>query len=230
MATSGVKLYGGRPSPYVNRVEMALEMKSVDYELVEMNPYEKSELLIKLNPIHKKVPVLVHGDRPICESLIIVQYIDDAWTNGPSILPTDPYDRAIARFWAAFVDDKFFPLLRQMRDTKEEEAKRLVFEKVLEAFVLLEGAFITCSKGKAFFGGDTVGYLDIALGSFVGYLRVSEMMNANYKILDETKTPCLAGWAERLYSDSLVKDAMLDPHKLLESLTKLQALSKTDSD
>ena len=105
MATSGVKLYGGRPSPYVNRVVMALEMKSVDYELVEMNPYEKSELLIKINPIHKKIPVLVHGDRPICESLIIVQYIDDAWTNGPSILPTDPYDRATARFWAAFIDD-----------------------------------------------------------------------------------------------------------------------------
>ncbi|XP_047957698.1 glutathione S-transferase U17-like [Salvia hispanica] len=228
MATSGVKLYGGRPSPYVNRVVMALEMKSVDYELVEMNPYEKSELLIKINPIHKKIPVLVHGDRPICESLIIVQYIDDAWTNGPSILPTDPYDRATARFWAAFIDDNFFPLLREMREA-EEEAKRLVFEKVLEAFALLEEAFITISKGKAFFGGDTVGYLDIALGSFVGYLRLSEMLNANYKILDETKTPLLAEWAERLYSDSLVKDAMLDPQKLLESLTKFQAMPKTDS-
>ena len=111
----------------------------------------------------------------------------------------------------------------------EEEAKRLVFEKVLEAFALLEEAFITISKGKAFFGGDTVGYLDIALGSFVGYLRLSEMLNANYKILDETKTPLLAEWAERLYSDSLVKDAMLDPQKLLESLTKFQAMPKTDS-
>ncbi|XP_042047293.1 glutathione S-transferase U17-like [Salvia splendens] len=229
MATSGVKLYGGRLSPYVNRVVMALEMKSVDYELVEMYPYEKSELLIKLNPVHKKIPVLLHGDRLICESLIIVQYIDDAWTNGPSILPTDPYDRAIAQFWAAFVDDKFFPLLREMREAEEEEAKRLVFEKVLESFALLEEAFITISKGKAFFGGDTVGYLDIALGSFVGYLRVSEMLNANYKIVDETKTPRLAGWAERLYSDSLVKDAMLDPQMLLESLTKFQAMPKTDS-
>ena len=106
MTTSSVKLYGGQHSPYVNRVVMALEVKSVDYELVEMNPFEKPELLIKINPIHKKIPVLVHGDRPICESLIIVQYIDDAWTNGPSILPTDPYDRATAQFWAAFVDDE----------------------------------------------------------------------------------------------------------------------------
>ena len=35
----------------MNRVVMVLEMKSIDYELVEMNPYEKSELLIKINPI-----------------------------------------------------------------------------------------------------------------------------------------------------------------------------------
>ncbi|XP_057777072.1 glutathione S-transferase U17-like [Salvia miltiorrhiza] len=230
MATGGsVKLFGGPVSPYVNRVVMALEMKSVEYELVEMYPHQKPELLSKINPVHKKIPVLVHGDRPICESLIIVQYIDEAWTNGPSILPTDPYDRAIARFWAAFVDDKFFPLLRQMREADGEEAKMLVFEKVVEASLLLEEAFINCSKGKAFFGGDNVGYLDIALGSFVGHLRAMEMMNAAYKVLDETKTPRLAAWAERLYSDSLVKDVMLDPQELAERLKKFHAMSKPDS-
>ena len=106
----------------------------------------------------------------------------------------------------------------------------LVFEEVLEACVLFEDAFITCSKGKAFFGGENVGYLDIALGCFVGHLRLNEMMNPTYKILDETKTPCLAGWAERLYSDSLVKDVMPDLQKLQELLKKYQAVSKTVSD
>ncbi|XP_057777074.1 glutathione S-transferase U17-like isoform X2 [Salvia miltiorrhiza] len=216
MATSSVKLLGARQSPFVNRVVMALLMKSINYELVEMNPYLKPELLIKTNPVHKKIPVLLHGDRPICESLIIVQYIDEAWTNGPSILPTDPYDCAIARFWAAFFDDK-------IREAEGEDAKELVLEKIFEAFVLLEEAFINCSKGKAFFGGDSVGYLDIVVGSFVVYIRVAEMMNG-IKILDETKTPRLVGWAERLYSDSSLKDVLMDPQLLLEQLKRFQAM------
>ncbi|XP_057777075.1 glutathione S-transferase U17-like [Salvia miltiorrhiza] len=229
MATSGLKLLGARQSPFVNRVVMALEMKSIDYELVEMNRHEKPELLIKSNPVHRKIPVLLHGERPICESLIIVQYIDEAWNDGPTILPTGPHDRAIARFWAAFVDDKLVPLLGQIWAAGGEEASMLVFEKTFEALMLLEEAFINCSKGKAFFGGDDVGYLDIALGSFVGPIRVTEMMNGT-KILDQTKTPHLVGWAERLYSDSLVKDVMLDPQELLDAHKKIQAMSKIDSD
>ncbi|KAF9590109.1 hypothetical protein IFM89_030857 [Coptis chinensis] len=48
---------------------------------------------------------MIHNDKPICESLIIVQYIDEAFTSGPSILPSNPYDRFVARFWGAYIDD-----------------------------------------------------------------------------------------------------------------------------
>ena len=102
-----LKLLGTWPSPFVTRVKLALALKGLSYEDVEEDLYKKSELLLKSNPVHKKVPVLIHNGAPVCESMIIVQYIDDVFAStGPSLLPADPCERAIARFWMAHVDDK----------------------------------------------------------------------------------------------------------------------------
>ena len=102
-----MKLLGLWESPFVVRSGIALNLKGVDYEFLEEVPGTKSELLLKSNPVYKKMPVLIHNGKPICESMIIVQYIDEVWaTKGPAILSADPYDRALHRFWAYYVDDK----------------------------------------------------------------------------------------------------------------------------
>jgi glutathione S-transferase len=109
MAGEGdLKLLGGDASQFVARVRMALNIKGVcSYEYIEQDLFNKSELLLESNPVHKKVPVLIHNGKPIAESLAIVQYVDEVWdTAGAPILPADPYQRAVARFWAAYTDDK----------------------------------------------------------------------------------------------------------------------------
>lgn len=53
-----------------------------------------------------QVSVLFHAEKTICESLLIIEYIDETWCNGLSIFPSDPYERPTARFWAAYIDEK----------------------------------------------------------------------------------------------------------------------------
>ena len=94
------------PSMFGMRVRIALAEKGIKYQYKEEDLRHKSELLLKMNPVHKQIPVLIHNGKPVCESLIIVQYIDEVWNDKSPLLPTDPCQRAHARFWADFVDKK----------------------------------------------------------------------------------------------------------------------------
>ncbi|XP_061365231.1 glutathione S-transferase U18-like [Gastrolobium bilobum] len=218
MAKSEVKLVGKWSSPYVMRVKIALNIKSLKYENFEetMTLVPKSDLLLQSNPVYGKVPVLIHHDKPICESLVIVEYIDETWSTGPSILPSDSYDRAIARFWAAYIDDKWFPPMLNIITVEGEEERKPYFEMLEEVLERIEGAFGECSKGKPFFGGDRIGFLDIAFGSFLGWLSVIEQEYYGSKLLVEAKAPSLVKWAERFAADPAVKGLIPETDKLIE--------------
>ncbi|RVW78608.1 putative glutathione S-transferase [Vitis vinifera] len=99
------------PSMFGMRVRVALAEKGLKYEYREEDLWNKSPLLLEMNPVHKKIPVLIHNGKPICESLIIVQYIDEVWCDKSPLLPSDPYQRAQARFWADYIDKKLSKML-----------------------------------------------------------------------------------------------------------------------
>ncbi|PAN48797.1 hypothetical protein PAHAL_9G406100 [Panicum hallii] len=215
-----LKLLGVWDSPYVNRVQIVLNLKGLSYEYVEEDLLHKSALLLESNPVHKKVPVLIHGGRPIAESQVIVQYLVEvfAGAGGPSVLPTDPYERATARFWAAFVDDKVGSPWHTILFAREAEEKAGAAARIVTALETLEGAFRDCSRGRGYFGGDGIGFVDVVLGSYLGWFKVFEKM-VGVRVLDAARTPLLAAWGERLAAAGPAKDVLPDDvDKVIEFL------------
>ncbi|KAG6528119.1 glutathione S-transferase U15-like [Zingiber officinale] len=206
-----VKVLGLSLSPFVTRVRIALRLKRVEYELVEVRFLEpKSEILVKSNPVYKKIPVLLHRGKPICESAVIVQYIDEEWSDGgrsSSILPADPFDRAIARFWVVYMDDNLPALIKALRPEKEAAKVTELAGQFRQVLGQMEETFAECGKGNGFFGGDAVGYLDIALGAYLGWIRALEK-DKSVKLLDSEELPRLAEWAERFLAEESVKGLM----------------------
>ncbi|XP_065005562.1 glutathione S-transferase U18-like [Musa acuminata AAA Group] len=216
-----VKLLGRRLSPFSTRVRIALNLKEVAYEFVTVEIFgQKSEILLESNPVYKKIPVLIHHGKPICESMIILQYIDDVWARNPSILPSHPYDRAIARFWVTYLDSNLLITIWGMLMAASKEAAKEAAGRAAEILHTLEEAFKQCSQGKDFFGGDAIGYLDIALGSFLGPLKAGEKLS-NVEILDEKKVPLLVGWAERFSKQDAVKEVLADAEEYIEMIRSM---------
>ncbi|KAK3038605.1 hypothetical protein RJ639_027268 [Escallonia herrerae] len=118
----------------------------------------------------------------------------------------------------------FLPLRQLILFARGEEAKKVV-QETQEVLALLEEAFVKCSKGKAYFGGDSIGYIDITLGSLLGWLEVGEEV-ANVKFLDQSKTPGLVGWAKKFRLDDAAKEFIPEAEKLKQTVKMIQAMAK----
>uniref|UniRef100_A0A0E0F074 glutathione transferase n=1 Tax=Oryza meridionalis TaxID=40149 RepID=A0A0E0F074_9ORYZ len=213
-----LKMLGVYVSPFPLRVKLALSFKGLSFEYVEEDLHNKSDLLLSSNPVHKRTPVLIHNGKPISESMVIVQYLDEAFPGagaGAALLPSDPHDRAVARFWASYIDDKLFSAWKMVFKGKTEEEKAEGRKQTFAVVETLEGALRECSKGKPFFGGDAVGYVDVALGGFVPWVQAMEELYG-LRQFDAATTPLLAAWLERVGELEAYKAVMPDAGMMIE--------------
>ncbi|KAJ5899799.1 hypothetical protein N7495_004543 [Penicillium taxi] len=87
--------------------------KQIPYEYIEVNPYNKPDSLLSLNP-RGLIPTLscptdTHP-KPLYESTVIIEYLEEAYpSHGPYLLPKDPYERARARIWIDYVTSRIIP-------------------------------------------------------------------------------------------------------------------------
>ncbi|XP_028783568.1 probable glutathione S-transferase [Neltuma alba] len=196
-----VRLFGIVGSPETTRVEIALKLKGVAYEYVHESPTNKSDLLLKYNPVYKKVPVLAHHEKPVCDSLVILEYVDETWKACP-ILPSDPYQRALARFWSKFIDDKVIPAIFKASLNPNEKEREKGKEEVSEALQIMENEL----RGK-FFHGDSIGIVDIAAVYVAFWLPIIQEAGG-LQLFTADKFPKLEKWTHEFLNLPYVKPTL----------------------
>ncbi|KAL5981153.1 hypothetical protein ACLOJK_029074 [Asimina triloba] len=217
-----VKLHGLWASPFCTRVEMALKLKGVAYEYVEEDLSNKSECLLQHNPVHKLVPVMLHQGRPISESLIILQYIDETWNSPdlPSLLPQHPYFKARVLFWSHFYEQKLVPSTREiLRYTGNEQSKAIAeFEenlKVLEEGIEKEFLGGTGGKKQRFVnGGESPGFLELLVAATSCWFKVLDEM-FGLRLVSRERHPVVSSWLDACHDHEVVRSTMPDHQMLL---------------
>ncbi|XP_010533411.1 PREDICTED: glutathione S-transferase U10 [Tarenaya hassleriana] len=194
-----VILHGMWASTYSRWVEIALKLKGIPYEYIEEDLQTKSQSLLQLNPVHKKVPVLVHNGKPIAESLVILEYIDETWKNSPRLLPDDPYGRAQVRFWVSYITQQLFESTGKVMSREGEAQAEAVKETRGRIRVLEEGlkTHFSMDQDSSEVGGNDSALVDIILVSTLGvHEAYSEALGV--EIIDPVETPVTFSRVERV--------------------------------
>ncbi|XP_010667670.2 probable glutathione S-transferase [Beta vulgaris subsp. vulgaris] len=216
-----VKLFGVWSSPFCSRVILALELKGIKYEYIEEDLTNKSSLLLDYNPVQKKVPVLVHNGNPICESLIILEYLEEMWPNQLPLLPKDPYQRAVVRFWAKFAEEKGIAIWIFFQTTRvDDQAKAgkdcLDMLRTLEEYGL---------ENNTFFGGENIGIADLAIGTAIYWLQIFEL-TLKVKLFEASNFPRLYRWFNHFKEVPQIKSNLPNQDQMLLFFNKLRVKLK----
>lgn len=204
-------------SMYGMRARVALSEKGVEYEYIEEDVLggNKSKLLLEMNPIHKKIPVLIHNGRPVLESFNIVQYIDEVWNDRAPLLPSDPYQRSHARFWVNYIDQKIYEVAKKIWVLNDGEEKEAAKKSLLETFKVLQAEL----GDKTYFGGENFGYIDVGLVTFYSWFYTYETFG-NFSFDEEC--PKLMVWVRKCLEKESVSKSLPDSMKIYESAVAMK--------
>lgn len=166
-----MKLYGYFRSSAAYRVRIALNLKNVEYELAPVHlrkGEQRAADYLALNP-QGFTPTLVDTDRPLTQSLAILEYLDEAYPE-PKLLPFTLEEKARVRAIALAIACDIHPInnLRILSHLKtlgqsEEEVAAWYNKWIAEGFDALETMLAKDKWTGTYCHGDHVTMADVCL-------------------------------------------------------------------
>ncbi|MBV6305454.1 glutathione S-transferase N-terminal domain-containing protein [Candidimonas humi] len=116
-------LYSGTTCPFSQRCRFVLFEKGMDFEIRDIDLYNKPEDIAVMNP-YGQVPILVERDLVLYESSIINEYIDERFPH-PQLMPADPVMRARTRLFLYNFEKELFVHVSVLENRGETDNKAL---------------------------------------------------------------------------------------------------------
>ena len=199
-------LYSGTTCPFSQRCRFVLFEKGMDFEIRDVDLYNKPEDISIMNP-YGQVPILVERDLILYESNIINEYIDERFPH-PQLMPADPVMRARARLFLFNFERELFIHVQQLerRDHNKDTSKMMdrARQQIRDRLTQLTPIFV---KNK-FMLGDDFSMLDVAMAPLLWRLD-------HYAIeMPKTAAP-LMKYAERIFSRPAYIEALTPSEKVM---------------
>lgn len=178
------------------RVRIALNLKSLDYERVEISLIageQRSDAYLELNA-QGFVPMLVADGEPIIQSMAIIDWLDRTFSE-PRLIPDAAMPRAVALAQAQVIASDIHPLnnLRVLKyltkdlGLNEQTKDRWIARWIAEGFDALEAM---AGDGK-YLGGEAPGIADCCLVPQMYNARRFEVPLDNYPRLVAIDAACM---------------------------------------
>ena len=195
-----MNLYSGTTDPFSHRCRIVLFEKGMDFEVIDVDLYNKPEDIAVINP-YNRVPVLVDRDLVLYESNIINEYIDERFPH-PQLMPPDPIMRARARQLLHTFEHELFSHLEALEANQKGVDK--VRAHVRDHLTQLAPIF---TKQK-FMLGEEFSMLDVAIAPLLWRLE-------HYGIELPKAAALLMKYAERIFSRQGFIDALTPSEKVM---------------
>lgn len=188
-----LKLCGFAGSNYYNKVKLALLEKGVAFE-EDLVWTDRSPALLERSPLGK-VPFLETEQRRLCESQVLMEYIESAYPEKP-LLPADPFAAAKVRELVTFIELHLELVARELYGEaffggKASDEVKVRTQKLLtrnaKAFSKL-AKFDPYIAGAEFTMADCAALVHLPLVSMASKKIYGEDVLAEYPVREYTKT------------------------------------------
>lgn len=194
-----LELISFKVCPFVQRSTIALNEKQVDYKLTHIMPGDEPDWFKEVSPLGK-VPVLLVDGKPVFESAVIMEYLDE--TRAPRLHPDDPLQKALHRSWVEFCSELLGAQYRMVVAADQQKFEQNLAQ-IKQGLERVNGVL---AKEEPFFAGSQFSLIDSAYAPLFMRMEILERVFG----IDFGKSERVQAWQNGLLAKESVKTSVVD--------------------